>query len=302
MTFDFPGRRRRPALIYILDPKGSPTCEWPVDAGLNQYGPYSSRTFTPNRPQVCIICQKSKEGQVEQFIRKLKTGITGTGVKFPPFEKGMLRKYNLGDLKTTTFTAEDASPAAYRKGIAQALAMRGPKGPQWDLGLVQIDEDFHSLYGADNPYLISKAEFLQHQIPTQEFEIETAHLSDYNLQYALNNMALAIYAKLNGTPWLIKADEGISHELVIGLGSALIGENRLGESERVVGITTIFSGDGEFHISNLSRAVAFENYKDELLRTLRIAVRQVSPGHKLGAWRPGSLDIPCIQATQRRRD
>jgi hypothetical protein len=47
-------------------------------------------------------------------------------------------------------------------------------------------------------------------------------------------MALASYAKLNGIPWLLKANPTIAHELVIGLGSANIGERRLGERERFV--------------------------------------------------------------------
>jgi hypothetical protein len=74
---------------------------------------------------------------------------------------------------------------------------------------------------------------------------------------------------------LIRADQSMAHELVIGIGSATIGESRLGESERVVGITTVFTGDGNYCISNLSRAVAFKDYQSELLNTLRIAVNQV---------------------------
>jgi hypothetical protein len=275
-VFQFPPVQQAPGAVYIFDPNVSRTCTWPVDAGLNQHGPYSSRTFTPTRPKVCVICQKSKKGQVEQFLRKLKYGVPRIQGKFAPFEKGLLRKYAIEDLLTEFFTSDDDSPAAYKRAIRQALdSGGGPKGPRWDLALVQTDERFHDLYRDDNPYLVSKSEFLLHQIPVQEFEIETANLPDYNLQYALNNMSLAIYAKLGGTPWLIKSDEGIAHELVIGLGSAHIGESRLGESERVVGITTVFTGDGNYCISNLSRAVAFEDYKSELLATLRTAVNQV---------------------------
>jgi hypothetical protein len=83
---------------------------------------------------------------------------------------------------------------------------------------VQIEESFHQLPVDQNPYFIAKQSFLAHQIPVQEFEIETAQKPDKDLQFSLNNMALATYAKLNGIPCV--ANPTIAHELVIGLGSA----------------------------------------------------------------------------------
>ncbi|WP_435022732.1 argonaute/piwi family protein (plasmid) [Tundrisphaera sp. TA3] len=270
----FPTVLKAPGATYVFDPTGNRTSIWPVDNGLEKHGPYSQRDFI-TRPKVCVICQKSKKGQVEQFIRKLKEGITNSKSSSNPFEKGLLRKYHLEDLDTEFFVTEDNSAQAYKRAIRQALESGGPNGPRWNLALVQTEEKFHELYGGSNPYLISKAEFLSHQIPSQEFEIETANLNEYSLSYALNNISLAIYAKLGGTPWLIRADQGIAHELVIGIGSARIGDSRLGVGERVVGITTVFTGDGNYCVSNLTRAVAYRDYRDELLATLRIAVNQV---------------------------
>lgn len=76
-------------------------------------------------------------------------------------------------------------------------------------------------------------------------------------------------------PWLLKANPTIAHELVIGLGSANIGESRLGERERFVGITTILSGDGNYHLSNSSKAVSMDEYQTALLETLRAAILNV---------------------------
>jgi len=88
-------------------------------------------------------------------------------------------------------------------------------------------------------------------------------------------MALARYAKLNGIPWLLKANPTIAHELVIGLGSADIAEGRLGGRERYVGITTVFSGDGNYHLTNVSRAVTADNYQAAFLDALQKAVSKV---------------------------
>jgi hypothetical protein len=110
----------------------------------------------------------------------------------------------------------------------------------------------------------------------QEFTLETASLWEGQLAYALNNMALATYSKLGGTPWLLRCDRAIAHELVIGIGSAQVGEGRLGNRERVVGFTTVVSGDGDYRIANRSQAVPYQKYGEELLATLRDTVVSVS--------------------------
>ena len=188
-------------------------------------------------------------------------------------------------MKTEFFEVDGKSAADYRKAIRQAFKWQTENRQQFDLALVEIEESFHELHGEADPYLIAKAEFLGHQIPVQEFEFETTELPEKRLHYALNNMALATYAKLGGTPWLVQANPAIAHELVIGLGSASVGDGRLGERERVVGITTVFSGDGNYCVSTVSKAVAYEDYEKELLESLKDTIERVS---KSMNWQPKS--------------
>jgi hypothetical protein len=75
----------------------------------------------------------------------------------------------------------------------------------------------------------------------------------------------------------------IAHELVVGLGSARIGSGRLGASERIVGITTVFTGEGNYCVSTISKAVSFDNYEEELLDSLRVTVERVSKDRN---WQP----------------
>lgn len=277
----FPSLESASKPTYIFDQTGSKTDTW-NDNGLNQHGPYTSKVFTPNRPRLCVICQKSQKGRVEQFLHKFINGIVlppqPPGYRGKPqkkyFEKGFLRKYALQDVTYEFFLAEDRQPRSYKEACAQALEKHGA-GTKCDLALVQIEESFHQLPVDQNPYFIAKQSFLAHQIPVQEFEIETAQKPDKDLQFSLNNMALATYAKLNGIPWLLKANPTIAHELVIGLGSASIAGGRLGARERYVGITTVFSGDGNYHLTNVSRAVTMDNYEAAFLDALRKAVSKV---------------------------
>ena len=98
-----------PSLEYapkpIFDQTGSKTDTW-HDRGLNQYGPYTAKVFTPNRPKLCVICQKAHKGRVEQFLHKFINGIAppasssrGGKPQKSYFEKGLLRKHALKTLR-----------------------------------------------------------------------------------------------------------------------------------------------------------------------------------------------------------
>lgn len=264
----FPVVLDAPKTVYVFDPTGARTDTW-HDRGLDDHGPYTSQSFTPTRPRICVICEQTKKGEVEQFLHKFLNGVAFTKNNRAPFGKGFVRKYALEGAATEFFPTDNGTAEAYHKAASLAVAQQTERNVKWDLALVQIEERFHELHGEANPYLITKGVFLTHQIPVQEFEMETIAYPDPQLAYVLNNMALATYAKLGGVPWLIKANPTIAHELVIGIGSAHVGKDRLGPKERIVGITTVFTGDGNYWLSNLSRAVPMDEYKDALLASLR---------------------------------
>lgn len=98
---------------------------------------------------------------------------------------------------------------------------------------------------------------------------------DQTLSFSLNNMALACYAKMGGVPWLLKSSPTLSHELVIGIGSANIGQERGINGQRVMGITTVFSGDGSYIVSNTSKAVVPEAYCEALTTILGETIEKI---------------------------
>lgn len=280
----FPSAQIADKPTYVFDPTGRKTNFW-HDGGLRNYGPYNWQNFTPTTPRVCVICKASFKGQVQQFLYKLENGINENVVsaavnnskkeKVSPFAQGLVSKYKLGGIQFEFFTADDESPDAYLKAFREAMNKSQQQNFKWDLALVQIEDKFHKSFGDSNPYFVTKAKFLTQQIPVQEFEIETANLPDSQLGYALNNISLAIYAKLGGVPWLIKSNPSIAHEIVFGLGSASIGHGRLTKRERIVGITTVFSGDGNYFLSNLSKAVPMDDYRETLLDNLKTTIGRI---------------------------
>jgi hypothetical protein len=259
---------------YVYDPGSRQTNTW-HDGGLKTFGPYTRQTFTPSRPKICVICQKSKRGRVEVFVQKFLKGIPAGGSNNAPFAAGLCGKYRLENVSTHFFSAEGDSANSYRDAFTAAIAVSTSEGFKWDLALVQVEESFRLLPVVANPYFIGKAFFLTQQVPVQDFRIETAATSDDQLQYSLNNMALATYSKMGGIPWLLKASPTVAHELVIGLGSAQFKNSRFGSGRRMVGITTVFSGDGNYRVSSLSHAADMNNYASALLTSLRATVSRI---------------------------
>ncbi|WP_031431988.1 argonaute/piwi family protein [Methylomicrobium agile] len=260
------GQMQKP--VFIFNDNGEK--DW-AEKGLTQYGPYTKRTFDRNDPSICVICAQHDKGRVEQFVRKLLKGISNS--KY--FSSGLEGKFVLGTSHVEVFATATDSVDAYKNAIQAAIRKKADDGGRWDLALVQVRQSFKKLQVTENPYYLGKSLFFLHQIPVQDFTIELLAQSDYSLGYSLNNMALACYAKMGGVPWLLKSSPTLSHELVIGIGSANIGQERGADNQRIMGITTVFSGDGSYIVSNTSKAVVPEAYCEALTAVLGETIEKI---------------------------
>jgi len=260
------GQLQKP--VFVFNDNGE--ADW-AEKGLTQYGPYTKRTFDRNDPSICVICAQHDKGRVEQFVRKLLKGISNS--KY--FSTGLEGKFTLGTSRVEVFVTATDSVDAYKNAIEAAIRKKADDGGRWDLALVQVRQSFKKLKVSENPYYLGKSLFFLHQVPLQDFTIELLAQSDYSLGYSLNNMALACYAKMGGVPWLLKSSPTLSHELVIGIGSANIGEERAANNQRIMGITTVFSGDGNYIVSNTSKAVMPEAYCQALTSVLGETIEKI---------------------------
>jgi hypothetical protein len=254
--------------IFVFNDNGE--ADW-AEKGLSQYGPYTKRTFDRNDPSICVICAQHDKGRVEQFVRKLLKGMSGN--KY--FTNGLEGKFSLGTSRVEVFVTSTDDVNGYKGAIETAIRKKADDGGRWDLALVQVRQSFKKLDVGDNPYYCGKSLFFLHQVPVQDFTIELLTQSDYSLGYSLNNMALACYAKMGGVPWLLKSSPTLSHELVVGIGSANIGSERGVGNQRIMGITTVFSGDGSYIVSNTSKAVVPNAYCDALTSVLGETIQKI---------------------------
>lgn len=67
----FPSVRQAPQALYVFDPTFNKPALTDAKRGIADNGPYSQRGFTPSKPHICVVCQRSRKGEVERFLQKL---------------------------------------------------------------------------------------------------------------------------------------------------------------------------------------------------------------------------------------
>ena len=192
----------------------------------------------------------------------------------------MIGKFRLSRVQFAFEEVSEPSAEAYQQAI-QRLLVRLPEAP--DLALVQTRAEFKQLRNERNPYFAAKAAFMTVGVPVQSIQAETADMQPSNLAYMANNLTLASYAKLGGTPFVISTRMPATHELIVGLGYTEISEGRFGPKSRFVGITTVFQGDGRYLVWGQTREVEFEDYASALLASLSATIDMV---RKENNWQP----------------
>ncbi len=258
---------------FIYDHAGTQKNNQNADMGLSNFGPYDSINFDIKSPIVLSICHRNKRGDFTRFLSYLKYGLPES--KY--FKTGLLKKYELHDINYSIQELSDYQLRDYFSVISNY------EDEKPHLAIIEIPDSFRSLPDKDNPYFKIKAKLLSFEIPVQF--IRTSTLSNYN-EFVLNPLALQIYAKLGGTPWVLPVKRSVDREIVIGIGHSWLRSNSYKGSEfnRVVGITTFMSGDGQYLLGDKVKDVPYENYFDELLKSLKGSIDRLSEEY---AWQDG---------------
>ena len=274
---NFPNNETIQKPFLVFDPSGMKKDDW-AERGIKKNGPYDQRTFSPKKLNIAVICQANHEGQVDSFVAKFLYGMPDTLSGKTPVARygdGFLRRYQLERPKLEFFTTLSSSTDDYKAASDRALLKAKNDGFKWDLALIQVEEEFKVLEDGSNPYFTTKSTFLKQNVPVQSVLLETMVQPDSQLVFSLNHMSLATYAKIGGTPWLLASSQTVAHELVIGIGSHSASTSRIGSRERFVGITTVFSSDGSYLLTDLTAVVPFNEYSDALYKTLKRAIIKV---------------------------
>jgi hypothetical protein len=257
---------------FIFDAAVTKTHTYP-DAGLTSFGPYDNITFDIKVPNILCICKGSNRGFFTNFLCSLKDGMPQSRY----FKKGLLKKYDLQDV---VFDIKEIQNLVVNEYINAINACDEVKP---HLAIIEIPTEFRNLKDIDNPYYKIKAKLLSLEIPVQF--ITSGKIKKYN-EHILNSIALQIYAKLGGTPWVLPSQRSVDREIIIGIGHTWYRANQYkgAEQNRVVGITTFLSSDGQYLLGDKVKDVPFDNYFQELLKSLKSSIERLS---KEQGWQNG---------------
>lgn len=247
-------------------------------SGLLKYGPFDSSRFNPKKPNVLLLFREQNRGGMTQFFGSLVNGIPDSRY----FKQGLIALYQLHGVNHTLASVSGDSPDQYEKSLEEAIKN---SSDNFDLVLVECSEDSKNYPPKDNPYLRVKAKAMSLGIAVQS--VRDAHVRNTSIHgSSLGPLALQIYAKLGGQAWRLNASHLVDHELVIGLGSALTRSNSWlnPETSRVVGLTTLFSGDGSYVLGENLPAVKYEDYFNQLLKYLERSINEIAAEN---GWREG---------------
>ncbi len=160
------------------------------------------------------------------------------------------------NFRFTKFVIQDFQLSSYQ-AVMQSIS-------EIDLAIVMVDESHEQLPVSQSPYFFCKAELLKRNINTQEVQLQQVnkYLEDERTNqtnYTDHNIALNIYAKLGGIGWTIKPENKRENELVFGVG-ATTDQN----GQPVLGLTSVFRGDGKYIFGDVSSVVDIEDYSTQL--------------------------------------
>jgi hypothetical protein len=250
-------------------------------SGLVEHGPYDRDTFEKRMPRILVVVPKSEQGKAEQVFGTLLDGVING-----PYPVGFARLFNLRHVKLDTCPITDQRlaqhqyAAAYRTAIESHLS----SGVEYDAALVVVPDFSRQTPDDHNPYLHAKAVLLTNGIPSQQLRIATLHQNDTSLQHTLRNIAVSLYAKMGGAPWTVSQPRTYNDEIVIGIGMIEVVGSRVEKRQRHMGITTVFLGDGNFLLSNISRECTYDEYPDVLKASTISILAEVK---RRNGWQPG---------------
>ncbi|MDA8219825.1 MAG: Piwi domain-containing protein, partial [Dehalococcoidales bacterium] len=274
-----------PPVEYCFDAARSKRWRHPW-SGLERYGPFSRDTFPKKSPSILVLCPDTVQGKVENFVTNLRDGIVvpnGRSQYSASFGKtfGLVNPRFIVQRVPWLASGKTNAGAAYRRAAEEFLASNASPP---DAAIVALLDEDADIPDAEKPYLQSKALLLMAGVPVQEVRLATITQTPYSLQFTLQNIAVALYAKMGGIPWTVDHDLTISDELIIGLGTVELSGSRVERRQRFVGVTTVFRGDGNYLLGNASRECSYDEYPVVLQEETTAVLRDIKArnGWQLG--------------------
>jgi len=187
-------------------------------SGIKKFGPYDSTIFELDKIKAGIIYPNNMEGSKNIFVNSLTKGEG----QFEGFKKWFRVDLEIVEEKPLDLTNINIENQA--------------------LDIMQSDIDIiYLLFPQKEEHLYSKFKsiFSGNGLPSQFLTVEKIRAN--NIEWVIENIALASYAKVGGTPWVVSKNLNEPDELLIGV-------SRVQDKSKkyIIGFVTLFTQNGEF--------------------------------------------------------
>ncbi len=268
-----------PQVQYCFSSDRSATHPFP-SRGLADFGPYDQQTFDKKRPQILVAFPVNLQDVAERLMRSLRDGLRGPGAN--RLKSGFAGTFRLSGIKWALCKIPlGKQPLASRMKQALKEHFENNDAPDLALFVVPDTEPMRD----SRAYLASKAYLLSQGVPSQAIREDRLRFYDKQFQYILENVAVAMYAKLGGTPWTVHPTQPLAREIVLGLGLAETG-GYFEAQKRYVGITTVFSSDGNYLLAACAPRAKFDDYPQVLRQSVRSTLQRLREEQ---GWQPDDL-------------
>jgi hypothetical protein len=204
--------------------------------GIKRFGPYDASIYPRSQIKCGILYVTGLKTQRDNLVNGL---LSGDGPNFPGFTPWFRTKLVF---EARLERCVNDSPSAMRRA-AEELASQ-----VCDLVFVIVHQRHPQVYRE------CKTTFLCNGVPCQ-FITAVKFQNQSQRPWMLQNIALAVYSKTGGTPWVV-ADSIGGPELVMGVSRA-----QDSDMKYVVGFVTLFNQDGDFlFLQSKTPVIKWEEY------------------------------------------
>ncbi len=249
--------------------------------GLESHGPSDGDTFDRKEPNLLVVYPDGHRAAAEGLMRSIRDGLPRSRA----FARGFVSTFRLSRLQLR-FLAVPLDGAADPGAVyLRALTETFDPSLKPDAAIVLLRDQDSDLPDSINPYVATKAWLLSQGIASQEIRLSKARETPNNLQYILQDLCVALYAKLGGSPWTVLPSTPLAREVVVGVAYSE-SSARFRERKRYMGIATVFSSDGTYILGASSPQCGYDEYPAVLADTVGRTMRRLAADQ---SWSRGDL-------------